>query len=226
MTNVIVDQVVRLVERPSFSTAPSVFAVSWMALICSRSNDERCAYVSALTADNDKCDICSIDIACDGGHVRTYFLFFSTSYLSWGQSVFVSVCLLVVRCLINIACWKRTILQRRRVEYRAQNPIRLLHTRLMLSNEREREINHVKKYVFFFFVAKCFLKNIIFTCIAVHPEGSPNASLLVASKANSFTISCGQLTRFDISAAAALIIFVTYIMYSFIKRTYCFHIRF
>lgn len=152
MTNVIVDQVVRLVERPSFNTAPRVFAVSWMALICSRSNDERCAYVSALTADNDKCDICSIDIACDG-HVRTYFTFQYIVLVLRSECFFqyLYMCLLVVRCLINIACWKPTILQRRRAEYRAQNPIRLLHTRLMLSNETEREKLNTRKYLFFFF---------------------------------------------------------------------------
>jgi len=58
------------------------------------------------------------------------------------------------------------------------------------------------------------------TCIAVHPDGSPNASLLVASEANSRTISCGQLTRFDMSAAASLcIIFIVTYSDNIIKCT-------
>lgn len=74
--NVTVDQVVRHgKQQPSFSTEPNVLAVSWMAVICLRSNDERCACVRALTADNDKCDSCSIDIACDE-HVRRIYIFF------------------------------------------------------------------------------------------------------------------------------------------------------
>lgn len=42
------------------------------------------------------------------------------------------------------------------------------------------------------------------TWIAVHSEGSPNASLLVAKIANSFMISSGQLIRFEMSVAASL----------------------
>lgn len=81
--NVTVDQVVRLAKQqpPFISTEPNVLAVSWMAVVCSRSNDERCACVRALTADNDKCDSCSIDIVCDG-HVRTIYIFFDT-YVQW-----------------------------------------------------------------------------------------------------------------------------------------------
>jgi len=59
------------------STEPNVLAVSSMALICSRSNDESCAWLRALTADNDKCDSCSIDMACDV-HVRMIYIFFNT----------------------------------------------------------------------------------------------------------------------------------------------------
>lgn len=39
-----------------------------MAAICSRSKDERCAYVSELIADNDKCESWSIDMVCEKVH--------------------------------------------------------------------------------------------------------------------------------------------------------------
>lgn len=42
--------------QPLFRTELSVFDVPWMAAVWSLSNDERCAYESALTADSDKCD--------------------------------------------------------------------------------------------------------------------------------------------------------------------------
>lgn len=73
---VTVHRSVRYVKSPLlFRTEPNVFTVPLMASICSRSKDERWAYVSAFMADNDKCDSCSMDMPCEHVSENVYLYF-------------------------------------------------------------------------------------------------------------------------------------------------------